>query len=230
MASFSDHAYACSIRYFNKDIDNLKYKFNNVSSIENNYSQASQDMFVLSMLNGKENGTYVEIGGDDPIVINNTYLLETKYNWKGISFEIESEKSNHYNSVRKNNCICGNAITVDYSKIFEENNFSTQIDYLQLDIDPSEQTLACLKNLPLDTYRFSVITYETDAYRSSSESVEESRSIFKDYGYESIAKNVLNCGHAFEDWYVDPNIIDKDIIELFKTEQSLTGISIIANI
>lgn len=226
MASFSD--YIC-FRYFKENIDTLKYKFNEVSSIENNYSQAFQDMFVLSMLNGKENGTYVEIGGDDPIVINNTYLLETKYNWKGVSFEIETEKVNHYNSVRKNKCICTNAITADYNKIFEENNFSNQIDYLQLDIDPAEQTLACLKNLPLDNYRFSVITYETDAYRSSSQLVEESRSIFRDYGYELIIKDVLNCGHAFEDWYVDPNIIDSDIIKIFKTEQSLTGISVVSN-
>jgi hypothetical protein len=226
MSSFSD--YDCH-RYFAENANSLKYKFKNINLIKNNYSQAFQDMFVLSMLDGKKNGTYIEIGGDDPIVINNTYLLESEYDWKGVSFEIESEKVNHYNSVRKNNCICANAITADYSKIFEENNFSTQIDYLQLDIDPAEQTLACLKNLPLDTYRFSVITYETDAYRSSSECVEESRKIFRDYGYESIAKNVLNCGHAFEDWYVDPNVIDSNIIELFKTEQSLDGISIVSN-
>jgi hypothetical protein len=187
-------------------------------------------MFVLSVLGGKKNGTYVEIGGDDPIVINNTYLLESVYNWKGVSFEIESEKVNYYNSVRKNNCVCENAITADYIKIFEENNFSNQIDYLQLDIDPSEQTLACLKNLPLDTYRFSVITYETDAYRSSFESVEESRSIFRDNGYQLIAQNVLNCGHAFEDWYIDPNVIDSRVVDIFKTEQSLDGISIICNI
>jgi hypothetical protein len=227
MPSFSD--YTC-FRYFKENITTLKYEFGNANLIDNNYSQSFQDMFVLSVLGGKKNGTYVEIGGDDPIVINNTYLLESVYNWKGVSFEIESEKVNYYNSVRKNNCVCENAITADYIKIFEENNFSNQIDYLQLDIDPSEQTLACLKNLPLDTYRFSVITYETDAYRSSSESVEESRSIFRDNGYQLIAQNVLNCGHAFEDWYIDPNVIDSRVVDIFKTEQSLDGISIICNI
>ena len=35
-----------------------------------------QDIFVLSMLNGKKNGVYVEIGADQPRVISNTYLLE----------------------------------------------------------------------------------------------------------------------------------------------------------
>ena len=227
MPSFSDYTW---FRYFKENITTLKYEFDNANLIDNNYSQSFQDMFVLSVLGGKKNGTYVEIGGDDPIVINNTYLLESVYNWKGVSFEIESEKVNYYNSVRKNNCVCENAITADYIKIFEENNFSNQIDYLQLDIDPSEQTLACLKNLPLDTYRFSVITYETDAYRSSSESVEESRSIFRDNGYQLIAQNVLNCGHAFEDWYIDPNVIDSRVVDIFKTEQSLDGISIICNI
>ena len=66
-------------RYFKKDYDNLRHKFPGAENIENNYSQAFQDMFVLSMLDGKRNGTYVEIGGDHPVVINNSYLLESEF-------------------------------------------------------------------------------------------------------------------------------------------------------
>ena len=66
--------------------DQLKRSFSGVETVERNYSQALQDIFVLTMLNGKQNGTYVEIGGAHPTNINNTYLLEKNFNWTGISF------------------------------------------------------------------------------------------------------------------------------------------------
>jgi tetratricopeptide (TPR) repeat protein len=57
----------------------LRFKFDGSNEIKQNYSQAYQDMFVLSMLSGKRNGTYVEIGSSDPFKGNNTALLETKF-------------------------------------------------------------------------------------------------------------------------------------------------------
>lgn len=41
---------------------------------------------------------------------------------------------------------------------------SSQLDYLQMDIHPAEATLEALKALPMDKYRFSVITYEHNGY------------------------------------------------------------------
>ena len=141
--------------------DQLKRSFSGVETVERNYSQALQDIFVLTMLNGKQNGTYVEIGGAHPTNINNTYLLEKDFNWTGISFEINADLANYYNSQRSNQCICTDATQVNYSEVFEENNLPNQIDYLQVDIDPSYQSLASLKKIDLETYRFSVITFET---------------------------------------------------------------------
>jgi len=46
----------------------------------NSNSQAAQDIFVLKCLKNKTEGTFVEIGSHDPILINNTYLLEKTYN------------------------------------------------------------------------------------------------------------------------------------------------------
>ena len=113
-------------RYFKKDFDRLRYQFSGSQDIENNYSQAFQDIFVLSMLSGKKNGTYVEIGGDHPLVINNSYLLESEFGWRGISFEIIQTAVNFYNSLRKNPCLCEDATTADYKKIFGDNNLPKQ--------------------------------------------------------------------------------------------------------
>ena len=134
-------------RYFKKDFDRLRHKFIGAEDIENNFSQAFQDLFVLSILDGKKNGTYVEIGGDHPVVINNSYILESQYGWKGVSFELIQTAVDFYNSLRTNPCLCEDATTADYKAIFEENNFPNQIDYLQVDIEPAQQTLNAL--LPL---------------------------------------------------------------------------------
>ena len=189
----------------------IKKSFSGIKKVTENYSQALQDIFVLTMLNGKKNGTYVEIGGAHPTNINNTYLLEKTFGWTGISFEINTELANFYNSERTNKCICTDATQVNYSQVFEENNLPSQIDYLQVDIDPSYQSLASLKKIDLETYRFSVITFETDAYQGCTDIVEESRNILQRHNYQLVASNVQNCGHAFEDWYVDPNIVTEDV-------------------
>lgn len=77
--------YPNSRRYFKNDHESLRFKFIGSENIENNYSQSMQDMFVLSVLNGKKNGVYVEIGADKPRVINNSYLLEVSI-WMDWSF------------------------------------------------------------------------------------------------------------------------------------------------
>lgn len=191
----------------------LKVKFDGSEKIERNYSQALQDMFVLSILNGKRNGTYVEIGGYDGINLSNTYLLEKDFDWTGIALEIDAEKTDAYNSQRKNKCLCADAISANYKKIFEKYQLPKRIDYLQLDIDPAEQTLKALKALPLDEYRFSVITYETDIYRSSDEVAKESRKILESYGYELLVKNISHVFNPFEDWYIDTKIDVKKSIK-----------------
>ena len=86
----------------------LADSYDGFQDIEKNYSQAFQDLFTLTMLNGKKNGTYIEIGGSDPINMNNTYLLEKSFGWKGLSFELDSEIAKYYNSVRVNKCFCFN--------------------------------------------------------------------------------------------------------------------------
>ena len=114
----------------------------------------------------------------------------------------------------------------------EDYGFGKQIDYLQLDIEPSSNTLSCLKRLPLNEYRFSVITYETDFYdKSISEEMalsvrEESRRILLSHGYEMVVGNVCNVGNdPFEDWYIDPNVIDKDIVKLFKQSSEFNDVA-----
>jgi len=51
------------------------------------HSQLHQDLFVISELNFKRNGFFVEFGATNGIDISNTVLLETEFGWKGILAE-----------------------------------------------------------------------------------------------------------------------------------------------
>lgn len=205
-------------RYSKVEHERLKHNFPGSASVKFNWSQSMQDMFVLMALDGKRNGVYVELGADLPRIINNTYLLETEFDWAGVSFEYDAQKVAFFNTIRRNKCICTDATTFDYKFLFEERNYPKQIDYLQLDLDPAEGTLAALKQLPLDDYRFTAITYETDVYRAGADVQDEEIEYLKSYGYELVVRNVANEGNPYEDWWVDPNVVDRAIIDKLKMD------------
>ena len=75
-----------------------------------------------------------------------------------------------------------------------------------------------LKALPLDDYRFSVITYETDVYSSGADIQDEQIEILESHaGYQLVIKNIKNEGNPFEDWWIDPNIISEEKWKPYKT-------------
>ena len=63
---------------------NLKVDFKGSLQLKEFYSQAGQDLFVLTALDGKKNGKFIEIGAYHPTSLSNTYLLESHFGWDGI--------------------------------------------------------------------------------------------------------------------------------------------------
>ena len=209
------------ISYSKNNLDNLKLIFNNSDKIDVNYSQIYQDIFVLSMNNGKMNGTYLEIGAGDYKYGNNTYLLESEFKWTGISLDYNQNFVNNFNENRNNNCICSDATTIDYLELLKNNYKSTNIDYLQLDCDPPNITFDILTKIPFDKYKFGVITYEHDYYNDVTGSYrEKSREFLKEKGYKLIAGNISPYGDKcpFEDWWIHPEVIDENIWKLFERD------------
>lgn len=208
--------------YYNIFWDYLRIKFKNSELLGENYSHSWQDIFVLSMLNGKTNGTYLEIGANRPIVYNNTFLLEHFYNFTGVSID-KLDFSIAWSIRPKSKFMCVDAASVDYHKLLTDNFTNRQIDYGQIDIDSPVDHLKILKSLLSSGYRFSVFTYETCADNADIEIkklVDEARECFLSNGYMLIASDVLhwfdNEMHRLEDWWVDPAVIESTILDKFK--------------
>lgn len=55
---------------------------------DKSFAQFGQDLFVLKKTGYKKNGYYLEIGVCDGKNGSNTYLLDTKYKWKGLCIDV----------------------------------------------------------------------------------------------------------------------------------------------
>ncbi len=206
--------------YDNRKHSKLRHKFPGSERIRWNHSQVYQDMFVLSMLNGKRSGSFLEIGGAGPIKGNNTYLLENEFDWKGISIEFDGNFAKTYREARpKTSVLCKDALTIDYRELLRNNYQDKIVDYLQLDIEPAQNTYECMTKIPFDEYKFRVITYEHDYYADFSRSFRNlSRIFLQSKGYVLVVNDVSFDGVCtFEDWWVHPDLVDTDILKKMKS-------------
>ena len=187
------------------------------------FGQAEQDKFVLHVLKQKRKGTFLEIGSNHPIEINNTYILEKQYEWKGIMVEYNPSFLPLYQEHRPNSIhVINNATHVNYRGLFESNSFPTNIDYLQIDLEANNgstiQTLELLDSQFFDKYTFATVTFEHDIYHTNyGNTREKSRAIFKKRGYVCVFEDVNNMGvNPYEDWYVHPSLVDMSYIHELK--------------
>lgn len=196
--------------YFKPSME-LKLDFRQSYKVKKNYSQAYQDIFILTMLDGKREGKYLEIGSHEPIAHSNTYLLEKEFNWKGVSLEIDTNLVSKFNGTRVNKCITMDATIANYNEIMDGRGWGTDWDYLQLDCEPANNTYLALLGIPFDKYRFAVITYEHDHYCDESKIYRErSRRYLKSMGYELVGANIsVDEKSPFEDWWIHPELVEE---------------------
>lgn len=191
-----------------------------------NYSQAKQDEFIQAVLHGKKNGWWLELGGNDPVQISNTYALETRFGWRGITVEMDKKWLPKYQAQRPGMFpVISDARLVDYVDKMSEVGMPEEIDYLQIDLEPSNRsTLTCLEildRLVMDDHHFNVVTFEHDIYSGNHYNTRlASREIFASRGYIRLFSNVL-CNATrfpFEDWYVHPSVMCEADVRAIKND------------
>lgn len=185
-------------------------------------SDAKQDQFVANMLKFKKDGTYLDIGSCDSTCSNNTYFFDN-IGWRGICIEMDSKCNNSYVNRKNCNYLNEDATKVDYLKILD--GYPEVIDYLSLDVDTL--SLSVLDILPLDKYKFRVITIEHDSYLYGNEYKKPQREILTKAGYELICSDVFVEQYgfnqpmcSFEDWWIYPSEFDNDLINKIKSENN----------
>ena len=169
-------------------------------------SQIGQDKNVLNILGPKQNGTFVDIGCFEPLTISNTFVFEHDFHWSGIAIDIQDYTGSNGETWKINRPntkhILSDALNIDYIKLFEKNNMPTTIDYLSIDLEPPDLTLECLLKIPFTSYKFNVISFETDEYREGGENrVKISRDFLLKNDYV-----LLGCINRQDDIYVHRNI------------------------
>jgi hypothetical protein len=217
----------------------LRHNFEGWDTLERNYSECLQDVFVMAMLDGKKNGAYLEVGSDHPTFRSNTKLLQDN-GWTGISFDINEEAVKEWNLQRAtgegvdlpvggdNRAYAFDATKIDYQALMHRHygeycrlTQNNVIDYLQLDCDPPEVSYQAMLRVPWNSYQFRVITYEHDVYFYDNQDYRElSRKFLSERGYMLVAPNISpdeDRSRAFEDWWVYPELIDKDILRKMVT-------------
>lgn len=181
----------------------------------NTKSQAGQDMFVRAVLGEQRNGSFLEIGSNNPVEINNTYLLETELGWRGLLVDNSLDSMKACEEARQSAFLLTDAAKpqdwVGALRQAEEINHGASlhppryVDYLSLDVD--EATLDCLKNLPLGQVTFRVITLEHDRYRFGEPRRDEMVAILERHGYDILCRDVCDQGLPFEIWAVCPTLV-----------------------
>ena len=192
------------------------------------YSHAGQDVFALN-LTGK-NGTYIEIGAYLPIKHSNTYLLEVKNNWRGISIEFDKDLKKHWLKCKErlNQIYFEDALSFDYINCLKANSLPTRINYLSCDIDPAKDTFKALKKVIEQGVKFDFISFEHDHYWRKFHTTDNNdyQSIAIEYlcknGYKIAIDNVYPKNKKFkifETWFVNSDInFDEISYDIWKKE------------
>lgn len=191
--------------------------FKGMRTFESNFSQAGQDLFALSLLDGKRDGVFLDLGCHEPVFINNTYLLERSFGWNGLSIDIEPKYVRMYDH-RRSKTMIADCTRLDWNRVIETIG-TDKIDYLSLDLEPPDSTLRCLRAIPFDRVEFAVLTFEHDAYRSGEEVRAPSRRILDDAGYTRVCSNVFAEGMEFEDWYCNAKYIAADRYQKLRADK-----------
>ena len=177
--------------------------------MEKSYSQAGQDVFVLSLFNKNYKGTFVDVGCQMPFNINNTLLLEEN-GWTGISFDIV-DYGNAWIS-RRTPFICGDALILNYAELFNKYNLPKIIDYLSLDIEGDGTRFQALKKVIESGYEFKVMTVEHDAYRGYDLTERQpQRKYLNELGYLLLCSDMyIDKINPMEDWWINPKYFNID--------------------
>ena len=74
------------------------------------FSQGGEDLILAKLFNYKPTGFFIDVGANEPVKLNNTYLFY-KLGWKGLNFEPIPELAEKFKSKRSNDIVINKAMS-----------------------------------------------------------------------------------------------------------------------
>lgn len=171
------------------------------------YSQAGQTQWAFDRLVGSRapvpsSRTFLDIGANHPVQINNTIGLEL-LGWRGILIDNDSYCVDLCRQHRKSPVYEADSTKFDYAALPIKD-----FDYLSLDVDAA--TLDTLRKVMADGITFRCATIEHDLYRFGPGPRDAMRDLLERAGYCVDKADVSHPGSPncpYEDWWIDPKRI-----------------------
>jgi hypothetical protein len=175
--------------------------------------QAGQDRFAFAVTGRPETGAFLDIGSGDPIIYNNSCMLE-EYGWRGLL--VDRCDCKDVGLFRRTPFLQADAMSIDWVTTLIANELGPRIDYLSFDLDNDGES--ALTRLPWQSVRFSCMTVEHDGYRFGDGPRAAMRQLLLGHGYRLLCPDVVLDGFgAFEDWWVDPSSVATSVADSFAT-------------
>lgn len=181
------------------------------------HSQAGQDLFTYHMTEGKQAGSFLDIGCHDAKFHSNTYGLEEYCGWRGLLVDVvsgcESRKSTFVKCDATNP---SDELKLQYSLL------PHVVDFLSLDTD--EALIGTFLEIPWDKTTFRVVCVEHDSYRIGTKVRNQLRRIMDAMGYDLVCADVCvkypetEPPRPFEDWYCYVPLVNPDLVKQVQCE------------
>lgn len=191
---------------------------NKMNEMIKSLGQFNQDLFVYSVLDGKRDGFFIDIGAGiggpeqkfwHPLCMSNTFALE-QLGWKGIAIDYDRRWFDAVQDVRTCQLSREDLLDKNINDVLQDLNCPAKCTYLSLDVDDAQEKV--FEDFDFDKYKFEVITYETNLYfgEHMKEQTEKSRNKFESLGYKLLFGSVgIDDNTPVEDWYVNKELFDK---------------------
>ena len=180
-------------------------------------SQLGQDLEVLKFYKNKRNGYFVEIGASDGVQLSNTYLLEKKYNWRGICCEPIPARFRSL-VINRPNSVCFNEAVYNQSGLTLSFNISNDFDLLSGITDHIDKHKTSLNDAPIKVKTLSLLDVLDKAqappfieYMSLDTEGSEFE-ILKNFDFEKYTFGLIDIEHN----YVEPR--RTEILNLLQTK------------
>ncbi|MEO6219321.1 MAG: FkbM family methyltransferase, partial [Ginsengibacter sp.] len=177
----------------------MKIKFSNTS-----YSQGGEDLILAKLFGYKPKGFFIDVGANDPVVLNNTYLFY-KMGWTGLNFEPIPELAERFEKKRNRDIVIKKAMSnfvgeADFSAGINEYNVNSSLldmglpkkNMIKVPVDKLENILDELKIKEIDFISVDTEGTEVDVLEGLNLDKYRPRFILAEYNTSSRANDKLS--------------------------------------